>query len=102
VNYMIKDIDVAYKFIALKQSAKSRNIEFNLSLTSVKNLMKAKRCHYTRKELSNNNRSIDRIDNSKGYVKGNVCACTVDINGRKGNLSIKEIECLYKRCKEIR
>ena len=40
-------------------------------------------------------RSFDRIDSAKGYVEGNVVACTVDINGKKSNLSLEEIECLY-------
>ena len=42
-------------------------------------------------------RSFDRVDNDKGYVIGNVVACTIDINGKKNNLTLDEIVCLYKK-----
>jgi hypothetical protein len=35
------------------------------------------------------------MDSSKGYIEGNVVACTVDINQKKDNLSLEEIACLY-------
>jgi len=45
-------------------------------------------------------RSIDRIDSAKGYIEGNVVSCTIDINGKKSNLSEEEIELLYKKIVE--
>lgn len=38
-----------------------------------------------------NRASLDRIDNSKGYVKGNVAWISYRINTNKGDLSIQEI-----------
>ncbi len=78
------DTDIALKYINKKQSAEARGLEFNLSFTSFKNLMKSKRCKYTGVKLTDprtgngnllqTDRTIDRIDSKKGYVKGNVVA----------------------------
>jgi hypothetical protein len=55
------DLEIAHKFCNLYNSAKSRNKDFDLTLTSVKNLLKAKKCFYTGVELSKETLSIDRI-----------------------------------------
>lgn len=103
----VPDIAVANKFILLRKSAKKRGIEFNLSLTSVRNLLNAKRCYYTGTPLVRgddsipaNRFSVDRKDASKGYIKGNVVACTEEFNHRKSNLTADDIKILYKKvCK---
>ncbi len=80
---------VARKYIEKMQNAKNRGVEFDLTLTSMKNLVKAKRCYYTGVELTvgtglPTDMSIDRVDNSLGYVKGNVVACCQGANRIKG------------------
>ena len=45
--------------------------------------------------------SIDRVETTKGYVEGNVVACTVDINSKKTNLSIDEIFALADNIKKF-
>ncbi len=85
------DLKVANKFINLMTSAKARGIEFNLTLQGIANMLRAKNCFYTNEPLNDDNRSIDRIDNSKGYVTGNIAACTQAINMQKGNISMKNI-----------
>ena len=40
----VTDADVARKFLQVEDSARKRGIEFSLNLTTVKNLMKAKKC----------------------------------------------------------
>ena len=94
------DVEVAKKLLNIYQSAMDRKLEFNLSFESVKTLLKFQTCYYTGRKFDNDgpySRSIDRIDSSKGYIEGNVVSCTVDINGKKSNLSDDEIELLYNK-----
>jgi hypothetical protein len=96
----INDIEVAKKLVNIHSSAQNRNLEFNLTFECVKKLLEYTTCYYTNVQFTEdgpNARSFDRVDNEKGYVVGNVVACTVDINGKKNNLSIDEIVCLYKK-----
>ena len=94
------DVEVAKKLLNIYQSAMDRKLEFNLSFESVKTLLKFQTCYYTGRKFDNDGpyaRSIDRIDSNKGYIEGNVVSCTVDINGKKSNLSDEEIELLYTK-----
>ena len=94
------DVEVAKKLLNIYQSAADRKLEFNLSFESVKTLLKFQTCYYTGRKFDNEGpyaRSIDRIDSNKGYIEGNVVSCTVDINGKKSNLSDEEIELLYTK-----
>ena len=94
------DVEVTKKLLNIYQSAADRKLEFNLSFESVKTLLKFQTCYYTGRKFDNEGpyaRSIDRIDSSKGYIEGNVVSCTVDINGKKSNLSDDEIELLYNK-----
>jgi hypothetical protein len=96
----ISDIEVAKKLVNIHSSAQNRSLEFNLTFECVKKLLEYTTCYYTNVQFTEdgpNARSFDRVDNEKGYVVGNVVACTVDINGKKNNLSIDEIVCLYKK-----
>jgi hypothetical protein len=74
------------------QSCKDRGIEFKLNLVSVRNLLSAKKCGYTGLDLTRGKKglgmlstdvTIDRIDNSLGYVKGNVIAVSNVANNFK-------------------
>jgi len=94
------DVEVAKKLLNIYQSAMDRKLEFGLSFESVKTLLKFQTCYYTGRKFETEGpyaRSIDRIDSSKGYIEGNVVSCTVDINGKKSNLSDEEIELLYNK-----
>lgn len=86
----IDDEDVARKFLQLKDSARKRNIEFNLNLTTVRNLLKAKRCAYSGLPFDytdpKKSPTVDRKDHRKGYVKGNVVSCRQEINELKNVL----------------
>lgn len=99
----IEDIDVARKMINLQQSATSRNLEYNLTFETTKRLMSYTRCYYTNVEFNDttNILSIDRVDPKKGYIEGNVVACTVEINSKKANLTIEEIHNLSAQIKKF-
>ena len=64
------DILLAKRYITKADLAKAGGVEFSLSLTSFKNLMKAKKCYYTGVELTDKrsgkamrgtDRTIDRF-----------------------------------------
>lgn len=96
----ISDIEVARKMLKIYQSAEDRKLEFDLSFETVKGLLLEPKCFYTDKEFEEVglfSRSFDRVDSNLGYVEGNVVACTVDINSKKSNLTLKEIELLYQK-----
>jgi len=101
------DEKVARKYLAIKSSAAKRNLEFNLSLTSIRNLLRSKRCAYTKEPLNSipndpYQLTIDRVDNNKGYVIGNVVACCAYINQKKERLTLEEIEGIAKVCERFR
>ena len=66
-----------YLYIRSKESAKRRNVEFNLD---VEDIIIPRVCPYLGIELiimparkdRNMAASLDRIDNTKGYIKGNI------------------------------
>ena len=79
-----------------KYRAKSKNLEFNISLEDI---IVPENCPVldTKLEVSNikrtgNSPSLDRIDNSKGYVKGNVIVISFRANRIKSDASIDELE----------
>ena len=96
----IPDVEVAKKLVNIHSSAQSRNLDFDLTFEYVKKLLEYSTCFYTNVTFTEdgpNARSFDRVDNDRGYVIGNVVACTTDINGKKNNLTIDEIICIYKK-----
>lgn len=66
---MTIDIEVAKKYAAVQQSAKTRGLVFDISFAEFKKIYNTKKCYYTGKRLMHGaNFSFDRVDNSKGYV----------------------------------
>lgn len=96
---IIDDEDVARKYLHTKEGAKSRGIEFTIGLTSVKNLLKAKKCFYTGLPFDHtdpeSSLTFDRLDYKKGYVKGNVVACRKSVNDLK-NILIEHPVSVFK------
>ncbi len=74
------EIKVAKKFTNKYNNAIQRGIPFSLTLTSIKNILRAKKCYYSGMPLTEETSTIDRIDHTKGYEKGNVVACHTSIN----------------------
>lgn len=83
------DVQVARKLVQLYTSARKRNLEFSLTHEDVSKLLLAKTCYFTDVVLENQGllqRTIDRLDNTKGYVPGNVVACSYQANQLKSYL----------------
>ena len=91
-------------FNQARNTAKKRSMEFNLEL---EDLSVPEFCpilniplFFTPGKRTNNTPSIDRIDNSKGYIKGNVCVISWRANQLKRDCTFQEIESIYKYMKE--
>lgn len=90
-----------YFYASIKDKAKRRNLEFSLSKEELYSYfeIQEEKCALTGVKLTFNIRknkdysgtaSVDRIDSSKGYVKGNVQWVCKDINFAKQSLSQKD------------
>lgn len=97
----MQDIEIAQKMVKIQQSAKSRSIPFDLSFAEVKRVLTQKKCFFTGEVFDGKThiRSFDRIDNDKGYVDGNVVACTKEFNSKKANLTVSDIVLMYNALK---
>lgn len=79
-----------------KRRAKEKGLEFNLT---DKDLVPHKRCPYLDLELhyeggkprEDSTASLDRIDNSKGYIKGNVEVISDLANRMKNSASLEQL-----------
>ena len=94
---------VATKYLNKLKNAQDRNLEFNLTLTSIRNIMKAKQCYFTKIPLDSETITIDRVNSKLGYIKGNVVACHTDVNAFKAliesntkGLGLKEVTRMIK------
>lgn len=90
---------VIAKWLALYKSAEKRGLEFDLSISEVRKLFNRKTCmatgikfysgapvDTTKKDLPWNYKTFERIDESKGYVTGNVIVAIHSYNNVKAQL----------------
>jgi hypothetical protein len=96
VNTLQKEIaDKKYKklrkyktiFNYYKSNAKTRCIEFNLTLDDFIDYIDSN-CYYCN---DNKSKGIDRVDNSKGYSKNNCVSCCKFCNIMKNNYTLEEV-----------
>lgn len=98
-----------YLFTNIKKRAKVKNLSFNLTRKFLKELMQLQnnRCAVTnipievikQTELGtlSSTASLDRIDNTKGYIKGNVRYTCLGINYMRNRRSNEELEDLLNK-----
>lgn len=82
---------VLTKRLNILKSANKRGLEFNLTDANIKTLLNKKTCYYTGVAFDEDNdpmnvRTFERVDDTKGYVKGNVVAVTLRANRIKNIL----------------
>jgi hypothetical protein len=83
-----------YLYKVAKSRAKQKNIEFSIDVTDI---TIPKFCPITEKELikasgyAPNAMSLDRVDNERGYVKGNVRVISREANLKKSSLLEKDL-----------
>jgi len=80
------NLDVARKYICKCANTLDKGVEFNLTMASIANIMKSKKCFYSGLPLNSETMTIDRVDNKKGYIKGNVVACHKEVNRFKAHI----------------
>lgn len=87
-------------FMSLKSNAKARNIEVSISEEEFFEIASTS-CNYCGSEPVEKKppkkwqqsvflNGIDRINNSIGYIAGNICSCCEQCNWAKKDLSLKE------------
>lgn len=91
---MFDDIEIARRYIKKFEHANKKGQEFSLTFAQFKRIMNRKTCAYSGLEFSkphSNNAgkmgwrsvTLERIDNTKGYVMGNVIPVCSGINNLK-------------------
>ena len=98
-------------FNTIRSSAKTRGLEFSISKEYIWGLFlkQNRKCALTGMDLkfasnwkvSDGTASLDRIDNLKGYLEGNVWWVHKDINLMKNTFTIEQFRAYCKRVSEI-
>jgi len=105
-----KDTYAAKRYLKQIERARVKGIEFSLSLSDFARIVARKKCYYTGVEMvkaigenstDGNLLTLDRIDNSKGYIKGNVVACTRSANCLKGIWEDPEIKLTVENARDV-
>ena len=94
------DAKHASKYLNKIQSSKARKVLFTLSLSQYVRILNTERCYYTGLPLCDLTLTLDRIDNSKGYEKGNVVACHATFNALKAIVENGNNDLTLKNCLE--
>lgn len=90
-----KDNRLKYKFWHLKAKCKQDNIPFNLTLDDLTIPeycpILGTKLEFGERKQTGTSPSVDRIDPSKGYVKGNVWVISLKANRMKSDATIEEL-----------
>ena len=103
----MNDYDLASFYKFKNDTAKQRGIEFDLSLSQFKRILR--RISNWEQGSKNPHRvTLDRLDNSLGYVEGNVVVCSWIANnikarfeGDNSSLTVDQFYKLGKKLKEM-
>ncbi len=83
----MNDYKVAKKFVLKSERCKVSRTEFAITLKDFVRMHNLKRCQYTGLPFDDNNttmqRTLDRIDNTKGYTLENTVVCLSCFNTLK-------------------
>lgn len=102
---------ITYLYTQIKANSRYRRLEFKLSKEEFKELIFSN-CHYCNNKPSNICKpknyyeemlynGIDRIDSSKGYIKGNIVCCCFICNRAKMDMSYNDFISYLKRIGKI-
>lgn len=87
-----------------KRRANKKNLYSDISIDDIPNFRTIEYCpifpdiklDWHANKMADNSLSLDRIDNSKGYIKGNVRIISLRANILRKNLTKEELEALLK------
>lgn len=87
-------------FLSAKQRAETSKLDFNIELSDIIipefcPVLGIKLDKYRENNNKNNSPSLDKIDPSKGYIKGNICVISWRANWLKNNGSKEEFEAIF-------
>lgn len=85
---------VTHIFSLYRCSARRRKIDFSLTKESIKNFWQ-KSCRYCGKSIER--LGIDRVDNNRGYVEGNMVPCCSTCNTMKSDMTLEEFYAHVRR-----
>jgi hypothetical protein len=79
---------VHFRVLSAKYRAGKKGLHFTISNEYVEALMRYQQyeCWYSKRSLIEDF-SIDRIDNTKGYIIGNIVLCHIQVNYMKNDMS---------------
>lgn len=90
---------------AAKKRSKDYGLEFNLDLNDIvlpeKCPILGIKLQFNTGKAKDNSYSIDRIDNNKGYIKGNIQIISFKANTIKSNANFQELELVYLYMKQL-
>lgn len=92
VQFDISDEDslLASIYLMKKNDARRRDIEFSLTLGQMRKIVRRKTCYYSGRILErghiDNKPTLERIDNTQGYIEGNVVVIAAVMNRLKNEL----------------
>ncbi|HXQ35035.1 MAG TPA: hypothetical protein VN843_13560 [Anaerolineales bacterium] len=91
---------------AAKHRAKNKNLEFNIDWSDIHipekcPLLEIPLIRKQGSGMSANSPSLDRINPTKGYVKGNVWVISGKANAVKNNASIEEVRTLLSNWEKL-
>lgn len=102
-NYYDDDVNVAKKLLQIEENAERRGLEFSLSFSHLKQILRRKTCFYTGRKFGNSPQhaqSVERIRNNEGYTDDNtVVVCSI-VNRLRADLTLKELDSMVKQIKK--
>lgn len=103
MNTTLSQKDFKLIWNQLKNSAKKRNIPFNLTPSDIDEIGIPITCpvlgipiYFHRNHVQDDSISFDRIDSSKGYSKDNLVVVSYRVNKLKSNATLDEMKKIVK------
>tara|TARA_S200002703_G_C3634734_1_gene194943 strand:+ start:48 stop:380 length:333 start_codon:yes stop_codon:yes gene_type:complete len=107
-TYHITDKDITQLWRQLRESARKRNIPFDLTPSDINDIGIPLTCpvlnipiYFNRGSPKDNSISFDRIDSTKGYTRDNLVIVSYRANKLKSNATLEEMENLVTFYKEL-